>query len=65
MPITRMNHFTVLCDDLALTVKFYTELLGLREGPRPPIGVPGRAPTRGTVLFKAGIQIARFLNPDP
>lgn len=41
MPITRMNHFTVLCDDLALTVKFYVELLGLREGPRPPIGVPG------------------------
>ena len=49
MPITRMNHFTVLCDDLALTVKFYTELLGLREGPRPPIGVPGRAPARGRV----------------
>lgn len=41
MPITRMNHFTVLCEDLATTVKFYGELLGLREGPRPPIGIPG------------------------
>lgn len=40
MPITRMNHFTVLCEDLAATVKFYREL-GLREGARPPIGVPG------------------------
>lgn len=41
MAITRMNHFTVLCEDLAESVKFYGELLGLREGPRPPIGVPG------------------------
>ncbi|MFZ5892941.1 MAG: VOC family protein [Myxococcota bacterium] len=41
MPITRMNHFTVLTDDLAATVRFYRDLLGLREGPRPPLGVPG------------------------
>lgn len=41
MAITRMNHFTVLCEDLATTVKFYTDVLGLREGPRPPLGIPG------------------------
>jgi catechol 2,3-dioxygenase-like lactoylglutathione lyase family enzyme len=41
MAITRMNHFTVLCEDLATTVKFYVDVLGLREGPRPPLGIPG------------------------
>jgi catechol 2,3-dioxygenase-like lactoylglutathione lyase family enzyme len=39
--ITDMNHFTVLADDLAHTVRFYTELLGLTPGPRPDLGFPG------------------------
>lgn len=41
MPITEMNHFTVLADDLDRTRAFYVGLLGLREGPRPPLGFPG------------------------
>jgi catechol 2,3-dioxygenase-like lactoylglutathione lyase family enzyme len=41
MPVTEMNHFTVLTDDLERTRAFYVELLGLREGPRPPLGFPG------------------------
>lgn len=41
MPITEMNHFTVLTDDLERTRAFYEGLLGLREGPRPPLGFPG------------------------
>jgi catechol 2,3-dioxygenase-like lactoylglutathione lyase family enzyme len=41
MAITEMNHFTVLTDDLERTRAFYVELLGLREGPRPPLGIPG------------------------
>ena len=40
MAITDMNHFTVLTDDLERTRSFY-EGLGLREGPRPPLGFPG------------------------
>src|SRR4029434_11300627 len=36
-----MNHFTVLAKDLAETRSFYVELLGLSEGPRPPLGFPG------------------------
>ena len=40
MAITDMNHFTVLTDDLDRTRSFY-EGLGLREGPRPPLGFPG------------------------
>jgi catechol 2,3-dioxygenase-like lactoylglutathione lyase family enzyme len=41
MAITEMNHFTVLTDDLDRTRSFYEGLLGLREGPRPPLGFPG------------------------
>jgi catechol 2,3-dioxygenase-like lactoylglutathione lyase family enzyme len=41
MAITEMNHFTVLTDDLERTRAFYVGLLGLHEGPRPPLGFPG------------------------
>lgn len=41
MPVTEMNHFTLLTDNLERTRDFYVELLGLREGPRPPLGFPG------------------------
>jgi catechol 2,3-dioxygenase-like lactoylglutathione lyase family enzyme len=41
MPVTEMNHFTVLTDDLDRTRGFYVGLLGLREGARPPLGFPG------------------------
>jgi catechol 2,3-dioxygenase-like lactoylglutathione lyase family enzyme len=41
MPITGMNHFTVLTDDVGRTVDFYCGLLGLVDGPRPDLGFPG------------------------
>jgi len=41
MPATAMNHFTVLTDDVAATVAFYRDLLGLRDGARPPLGFDG------------------------
>jgi catechol 2,3-dioxygenase-like lactoylglutathione lyase family enzyme len=41
LAVTAMNHFTVLTDDLARTLTFYVGLLGLREGPRPPLAFPG------------------------
>ena len=41
MPVTAMNHFTILTDDVAATVGFYRELLGLVDGPRPPFDFPG------------------------
>ena len=41
MPATAMNHFTILTDDVPTTVEFYRELLGLAEGPRPPLAFPG------------------------
>ena len=41
MPATAMNHFTILTDDVPGTVRFYSELLGLHDGPRPPLNFPG------------------------
>ena len=41
MPATAMNHFTILTDDVGRTVEFYRALLGLTEGPRPPLQFPG------------------------
>jgi catechol 2,3-dioxygenase-like lactoylglutathione lyase family enzyme len=40
MPISGMNHFTVLTDDLETTKAFYADL-GLHEGFRPELGFPG------------------------
>jgi catechol 2,3-dioxygenase-like lactoylglutathione lyase family enzyme len=41
MPVTAMNHFTILTDDVPATVRFYREILGLAEGARPPLPFPG------------------------
>jgi catechol 2,3-dioxygenase-like lactoylglutathione lyase family enzyme len=41
MTIEGMNHFTILTDDVARTVSFYGELLGLTAGPRPNFTFPG------------------------
>jgi catechol 2,3-dioxygenase-like lactoylglutathione lyase family enzyme len=41
MPLTKMEHFLVLTADLEATRDFYCEVLGMREGPRPPLGFPG------------------------
>lgn len=41
MPITRMDHFNILTDDLAATLAFYEEFLNLKPGARPPFKFPG------------------------
>ena len=41
MPAIAMDHFTVLTEDVAATVAFYGDLLGLEAGPRPPFDFPG------------------------
>jgi catechol 2,3-dioxygenase-like lactoylglutathione lyase family enzyme len=41
MAVTAMNHFTVLTDDVETTVRFYRDVVGLAQGPRPPLGFPG------------------------
>ena len=39
--ILRMDHFTIVTDQLEQTQHFYENLLGLECGPRPPFPVPG------------------------
>jgi catechol 2,3-dioxygenase-like lactoylglutathione lyase family enzyme len=41
MTIDGMNHFTVLTDDVAKTVRFYGSVLGLVPGDRPNLNFPG------------------------
>jgi catechol 2,3-dioxygenase-like lactoylglutathione lyase family enzyme len=41
MAVTSMNHFTILTDDVPGTVRFYSDLLGLEDGDRPPFTFPG------------------------
>jgi len=41
MAVAGMNHFTILTDDLARTLAFYDEYLGLKAGARPPFKFPG------------------------
>jgi len=41
MTVTAMNHFTILTDDLPVTLAFYEEHLDLKPGARPPFTFPG------------------------
>lgn len=41
MAIAGMNHFTILTDDVATTVAFYADIMGLAAGARPPFDFPG------------------------
>jgi len=41
MNVHQLDHVTVLVRDLAETVRFYTTVLGLRDGHRPPFPFPG------------------------
>ena len=39
--IEGLNHFTIIAEDYERTLAFYTQLLGLEQGPRPDLGFPG------------------------
>lgn len=41
MPLTRLDHVTVLCADLERSRAFYRDVLGMAEGDRPPFDFPG------------------------
>jgi catechol 2,3-dioxygenase-like lactoylglutathione lyase family enzyme len=63
MPISGMNHFTVLTDNLEATTSFY-EALGLQIGNRPDFDFPG------AWLYAGGQPVlhviaGRKLPPDP
>src|SRR5260221_14691794 len=41
MDIKRVDHYSIRTLDLEASRRFYTEVIGLREGPRPPFDFPG------------------------
>jgi len=41
MPLTQMEHYLVLTEDIEATRDFYCQALGMRVGPRPPLEFPG------------------------
>lgn len=41
MPLSQLEHYLVLTDDIDGTRDFYADALGMRIGPRPPLGFPG------------------------
>lgn len=57
MPLHALNHFTIRCADLAATRDFYAQVLGLEEGPRPPLGFPGHW------LYAGGQPVVHLVGP--
>ncbi|MGZ5037045.1 MAG: VOC family protein [Usitatibacter sp.] len=41
MDIKRVDHYSIRTLDLEASRRFYTEIIGLRAGPRPPFDFPG------------------------
>ena len=41
MPLGVLQHYTIEPSNLERTKKFYCEVLGLKNGDRPPLGFPG------------------------
>ncbi|PTB19706.1 glyoxalase [Trinickia symbiotica] len=41
MPITKLAHYSIRTTDLDKSRQFYTQILGFREGFRPPFDFPG------------------------
>ena len=41
MPAQSLNHYTILTRDLEATKDFYTDVVGLTVGDRPPLAFPG------------------------
>ena len=39
--ISRLDHFTIVTDNLAKTEEFYSKFLGFSVGPRPDFKIPG------------------------
>jgi catechol 2,3-dioxygenase-like lactoylglutathione lyase family enzyme len=61
MPITSLQHYNVLTLDLAETIRFYCDHLGLRAGP-----APGRAPEEGAWIYdKNDIPVVHVQAVDP
>ena len=57
MPLGPLQHYTIEPSNLKKTVKFYCEVLGLKDGDRPPLGFPGNW------LYSGGVATVHLLGP--
>jgi catechol 2,3-dioxygenase-like lactoylglutathione lyase family enzyme len=56
--VTSFDHVTIICADLDATRKFYVDVLGMSEVPRPAFGFPGLWLQTGSVQIHATQQSA-------
>ncbi|WP_421912000.1 VOC family protein [Marinobacter sp.] len=56
--ILGMDHFTIVTNQLETTRRFYVDLIGLQEGPRPPF------PVDGLWLYVNGKAILHVISVD-
>jgi catechol 2,3-dioxygenase-like lactoylglutathione lyase family enzyme len=56
--VTSFDHVTIICADLDATRRFYVDVLGMREVPRPAFGFPGLWFQVGNVQIHATQQSA-------
>jgi catechol 2,3-dioxygenase-like lactoylglutathione lyase family enzyme len=59
MPLNGLNHYSIRAADLDRTKNFYTDVLGLKDGYRPPLNFPGYW------LYIGDAPIVHLLGPRP
>lgn len=63
MPINKLAHFSVRATDLEASRRFYCDVLGFREGFRPPFDFPGAWLYRGD--DEADFGVVHLIGIDP
>jgi catechol 2,3-dioxygenase-like lactoylglutathione lyase family enzyme len=63
MPITKLAHFSIRTTDLEASRRFYKEILGFKEGFRPPFKFPGVWLYRGG--DEADFGVVHIIGIDP
>lgn len=63
MPLIQLAHYSVRTSDLAASRRFYGQVLGLREGSRPPFGFPGAWLYLGE--DETGLGVVHLIGEDP
>jgi len=62
--LLRLDHVNVRTANLAVLVRFYTEVVGLREGARPPLGFPGAWLYAGEVAVLHLVEVGAQPRPE-
>lgn len=67
MPVAALDHFNIRTPRLEETKRFFADVIGLREGPRPPFSFPGAWMYAGDspVVHLTGIESSEDLMQPP